>query len=500
MNRPALTRLLTDIDAGLVDLVLAYKVDRLSRALTGFARLIERFDQQGISFVSVTQQFNTSTSMGRLTLNVLLSFAQFEREVTGERIRDKIAASKVKGMWMGGVVPLGYDRVDKQLVVNDQEADLANHIFARYLALGNVRDLKVELDRQGLHGKERPGRHPGNKPFSRGALYALLSNVLYTGKIAHKDKLYPGLHRGIIDNGHWQAVQKQLRQNRITRKQRGGCKAISLLAGKLLDDAGNVMSPSHSKKGNTRYRYYISQALLHFRSNTAGSVIRVPASKLEAVVIEGIAGLYSQPQALMDIHPPGPVLSAAEQQHLLQGAEDLAGSLTLYSSQRQLALLSECLEKVVVYKDRLEVTLSCTGLLRTVGIEIPGEYEDQFHRLLLPVVLKRTGIESSFVVPGGPPPVAHSTSVKALRQAMHQALTWNQLLSTGKATSLADIARQNNINPTYVGRILQLAFLAPDIITRIIQGKVPEHLTLERLKSIDLPLDWQEQRQLFNLA
>ena len=223
MERPALTRLLADIEAGDIDVVIVYKVDRLSRSLADFVRLIELFDQTSVSFVSVTQQFNTSTSMGRLTLNVLLSFAQFEREVTSERIRDKIAASKKKGMWMGGLVPLGYDRVEKQLVVNEDEANLVRHIYRRYLDLACVRVLKSELDREGYASKPRPNHHksPGNKPFSRGALYTILKNPVYIGKVHHKGELHDGRHAAIVDTELWEGVRSTLaRQRQVSQSAR----------------------------------------------------------------------------------------------------------------------------------------------------------------------------------------------------------------------------------------------------------------------------------------
>src|SRR5690242_3176627 len=216
MERPALQRLLTDIRSGLIDAVVVYKVDRLTRSLADFARLVEIFDAQGVSFVSVTQQFNTTSSMGRLTLNVLLSFAQFEREVTGERIRDKIAASKKKGMWMGGNVPLGYDASERTLVINPAEAETVRCIFALYGELGCVRRVKEEADRLGLRTKcttTANGTERGGKPFSRGHLYTLLSNPIYTGRIAHKGELHPGQQPPLIDDETWVAVRDQLAAN-----------------------------------------------------------------------------------------------------------------------------------------------------------------------------------------------------------------------------------------------------------------------------------------------
>jgi DNA invertase Pin-like site-specific DNA recombinase len=230
MERPALKRLLADIAAGKVDSVVTHKIDRLTRTLADFAKIVEVFDTRGVSFVSVTQQFNTTTSMGRLTLNVLLSFAQFEREVTGERIRDKIAASKKKGLWMGGCPPLGYDVKDKKLVVNAEEAETVCHIYRRYAKLGSIRALKDELDRDGVVSKrrvDRHGRQTGGKPLARGALYLMLQNRIYRGEIVHKDKSYPGEHRAIVARDLWERVHGILSENRVERRTGGWAKSPS---------------------------------------------------------------------------------------------------------------------------------------------------------------------------------------------------------------------------------------------------------------------------------
>src|SRR6266849_4313239 len=249
MERPALKRLLEDVQANKVNVIVVYKVDRLTRSLADFAKIVEIFDAKGVSFVSVTQQFNTTTSMGRLTLNVLLSFAQFEREVTGERIRDKIAASKKKGMWMGGVPPLGYRVRDRGLVVVDNEAETVRYIFRRYAELGSIRLLKEELDARDFASKSwmsASGRHWGGKPFARGALYLMLQNRIYRGEIVHKELSYPGEHAPIIDQELWDTVQARLAGNAAQRKAGGRVTQPSLLAGMLFDGDGNRMTPSHA--------------------------------------------------------------------------------------------------------------------------------------------------------------------------------------------------------------------------------------------------------------
>jgi site-specific DNA recombinase len=265
INRLALQQLLADLTAGRVDIVVVYKIDRLTRSLADFAKIVEILDAKGASFVSVTQQFNTTTSMGRLTLNVLLSFAQFEREVIGERIRDKIAASKRKGMWMGGVPPLGYRQQDRQLIVVEGEAEIVRGIFRRYAELGSVRLLKDELEARSIQSKLRrsaSGRISGGKPFTCGALYVILQNRLYRGEIVHKGQSHPGDHVPIIDQPLWDAVQAQLAGNAAQRNDGGKTRQPSLLAGMLFDGDGNRMTPSHAIKKGTRYRYYVSRSLI----------------------------------------------------------------------------------------------------------------------------------------------------------------------------------------------------------------------------------------------
>jgi DNA invertase Pin-like site-specific DNA recombinase len=290
LNRPALRALMADIGDRKVDLVVVYKVDRLTRSLADFAKLIELFDTHGVSFVSVTQQFNTTTSMGRLTLNMLLSFAQFEREVTGERIRDKIAASKQKGMWMGGPPPLGYDVADRKLVVNPAEAEVVRTLFRLYLELGNARRLKKEADCLGIITKRRSydGRAAGGRPFSRGNLYQLLRNPLYIGEVPHRGKTYPGQHEAIIDRETWDAVQCRLTENAQVRHTDKNTKGSSLLTGLVYDETGDLLSPSHATKNGRRYRYYISRRIMH-GPDPHGDGWRIPAKELEEAIRRPIA-------------------------------------------------------------------------------------------------------------------------------------------------------------------------------------------------------------------
>ena len=297
MERPALQKLLEDVRPGRIDVIVVYKVDRLTRSLADFAKLVELFDEHGVSFVSVTQAFNTTTSMGRLTLNVLLSFAQFEREVTGERIRDKIAASKKKGIWMGGVVPLGYRVESRALHVVEDHTELVRTIFRRYLTLGSVVRLKAALDHENVRLPNRidgTGKKTGGGLFSRGHLYKILSNPIYIGQVTHRDQVYEGQHPAIVDRDVWDQTQALLAAH-AQRKARPSRSSDALLAGKLYDDRGNRMSPSEAAKGAKRWRYYISQAILQGRKQDAGSVARVPAAQIEPSVLEAVRSAMGSP-------------------------------------------------------------------------------------------------------------------------------------------------------------------------------------------------------------
>jgi site-specific DNA recombinase len=303
MERPALQRLLADIDQDLIDVVVVYKVDRLTRSLADFAKMVEVFDAHGISFVAVTQQFNTTTSMGRLTLNVLLSFAQFEREVTWERIGDKIAASKRKGMWMGGVVPVGYDVCDRRIVIDEREAETVRYIFRRYQEVGCVRLLKEDLDRHSVVSKRRTsktGIESGGHSFSRGALYALLSNPIYVGEIRHKNLRHPGQHQAIVDRAVWERTQQQLQEHRVRTEGHNASGEKSPLIGRLVDENGDGLTPSHARKGERKYRYYVS------RNFPAQGVVpssvgwRLPARELEGRVAAAIREMLDNESSVLE--------------------------------------------------------------------------------------------------------------------------------------------------------------------------------------------------------
>jgi site-specific DNA recombinase len=364
MDRPALQQLLAEIQAGRVDIVVVYKVDRLTRSLADFAKIVEILDAKGASFVSVTQQFNTTTSMGRLTLNVLLSFAQFEREVTGERIRDKIAASKKKGMWMGGVPPLGYEARDRRLVVVDHEAEIVRRIFSRYAELGSIRLLKEELDAQDLASKSwmsASGRHWGGKLFARGTLYLMLQNRIYRGEIVHKERSYPGEHTPIIDHELWDTVQARLTGNAALRNAGGRTAQPSLLAGMLFDGDGNRMTPSHAVKKGTRYRYYVSRPMITKDQVDGSAGLRIPAGEIEQLVSGRLR------QWLLD---PGSIYHAisawlaepSTQQQLIARAAEIGMHWSELPPARTRRVLAALIERIEVRVDQVDIHLRQIGL------------------------------------------------------------------------------------------------------------------------------------------
>ena len=496
LERPAAQRLLTDIRAGRIDIVVVYKVDRLTRSLADFARLVELFDAQGVSFVSVTQQFNTTSSMGRLTLNVLLSFAQFEREVTGERIRDKIAASKRKGMWMGGNVPLGYDTSERTLVINPAEAETVRRVFALYRELGCVRRVKEEADRLGLRTKcstTTNGAERGGKPFSRGHLYTLLSNPIYTGHIAHKGELHPGQQAALIDDESWSTVRDQLAANTSNHRRRAKAAEPSLLAGLLVDARGERLTPSHAVKKGRRYRYYVSAALIT-DAGTDREGWRLAAREIEEAVIRILADALTSPASLVERFGAAGMPSD-QVRKLLSRAAGMAAGLGGSPGDRA-KLVGELVEKIIVDEKTIIIKLRRDLLL---GGDVPSSASeaasDSAVELTATAAFTRRGAETKLVLPGLAP--QHSSRCDpALIKAIARGRAWFEELVRGRARSLQELAKRDGISRRYIRRLIGLAFLSPELIEAILQGRQPVALTATRLTELDLPLDWTEQQKL----
>lgn len=448
LDRPALQKLLSDMEDGQVDVVVVYKIDRLTRSLMDFAKLVEVFDAKSVSFVAVTQQFNTTTSMGRLTLNVLLSFAQFERELASERVRDKLAASRKKGKWTGGSVPLGYDRKDKRLVVNPAEAKTVRTIFERYLILRSFRKLIAELDAKGIVTKKRPiaGKVAGGIRFTYGPLAYLLKNRIYLGETGHNGRWYPGEHDPIIDRATFERVQHLLKSNthdRTVKRHISG----ALLAGLLYDDRGNRMSPSFTVKNGVRYRFYVSSALLKGRKAEAGSVPRVSASEIEAAALKAVRVKFDCRSL-----PP-----------------------------------AQCAERYVrrvdIHAKHLTITMKSAGDAEAATVEVP---------LISRLPGNRPEIDER-----GANPSQHAAN-PLLVQAVVRAHNWLKALTQGACSSIEDLARRLDLHPKVIRKGLRLAFLSPAIIKELLTGGQRRARLLGDLDQM-VALSWHEQSEIMSL-
>jgi site-specific DNA recombinase len=470
-DRPALKRLLADIQSHLIDVVVVYKVDRLTRSLADFAKIVEIFDAAGVSFVSVTQQFNTTTSMGRLTLNVLLSFAQFEREVTGERIRDKIAASKQKGMWMGGWVPIGYDRKDRTLTINETEAVTVRTIFDLFLKLKNVQLVQTELVRLKLTTKPYAtprGRAVGGLSFARGHLYKILSNPLYIGEIEHRGVRYPGQHPRLIEAATWDAVQAQLAANHHENRTRTNAKSKSLLAGLIYDDAGNRLVSSHATKNGKRYRYYVTSEGTG-RSVAAASAPKLwlPATTIDELVLTKLQSFLRDKgriSALLRETRCRP----AEIGSGLGIASKLADSLTSAAPMAQ--NVADLLARVTVSHTTLKISIKRDRLLAMLTnkfVEQPQDNgQDKILSLEATVPAAPGGVSGKLVFEDQNGKTPDPVVVKAIARAS----VWFEQLTAGKSQSMAEIAIRENITDNYVSNLIHLAWLSPDLVHGVLEG------------------------------
>ena len=475
MDRPALKKMLNDISTGRIDVVVVYKVDRLTRSLMDFSRIVESFDKQSVSFVSVTQAFNTTTSMGRLTLNVLLSFAQFEREVTGERIRDKITASKARGIWMGGNLALGYDVKDRKLIIVEDEAELVRHIYGRYLALGSVLPVVKELDDAGIRSKRwtaRNGNERGGTRFGCGAIYYILSNRLYRGEIVHKGQSHNGEHEAIITADLFDAVAGTLAGHRVKRSYRKNKSGSSPLTGKLFDGDGLPMRPTFGHGcGKRIYRYYVSETLLPNGKatnyhNKSGE--RISATRLERVLAS----------ALLQLFPPG------------SDADSIYAAIT----------------RVRVRDGRLRIKLDLAALMQE------DDTDDD-------VVDRARDIDPAAAIEGDD--VRVTIQAQAIRRGKTLHASANLIDDAERRRALADLVRKSHVLLTKLNasplapdchsqmtvpvnewsrQRVAIGLLAPDIQKMILQGKAPAHLLPEMLVSRELPMGWEEQRRMFGVG
>jgi site-specific DNA recombinase len=470
-DRPDLQRLLDDIRARKIDVIVVYKVDRLTRSLADFAKLVELFDAHGVSFVSVTQQFNTTTSMGRLTLNVLLSFAQFEREVTSERIRDKIAASKRKGLWVGGNLPLGYAMKDGKIAIVEEEAELVRSIFRRYLELGGVNELLRDLRERNIRTASRllsTGVTRGGIPFGRGSLYYLLSNRFYIGEVKYKNEILPGEQPPIMDRALFEAVrQKSLAQwshRTIVRN-----KSNQLLTGLLFDDAGHRMIPTHATKAGIRYRYYASMPVLNGEAKTAstGSVSRVPAADIEDTVVKSLEAHF---------------------------AAQLDGSTSKALQLRDREALVQLVAEIVVQTDKLVVRIKSDHTDEEPdrsdeqSLTIPWQKppSKRLRRILLPHNASRRDVQ----------PEQFERRAR-LVSAIAKGRQWLDDVVSGRVTTVQEICIREKCSVRQVNMAISLAFLAPNLVKAAVEGRLPRGIGVERLR--DPPTEWSRQFEALGL-
>ena len=439
LDRPALKQLLADIDAGKVDVVVVYKIDRLTRSLADFAKLVEAFDSKSVSFVAVTQQFNTTTSMGRLTLNVLLSFAQFERELSAERVRDKVAASRRKGKWTGGSVPLGYDAKEKKLVINKSEAETVRTIFSMYLELGSFSRLVGELDRRKIVTKRRNtkvARYKGGIPFTYGPLAYFLKNRIYVGETHHGGKWFKGEHQAILDRPTFDKVQELLKSNTVKRKVKFS-ESGALLQGKLFDDKGNRMGPSFSSKNGVRYRFYVSAAL-RGRKDKGGSVNRVPAPEVERVIETTVRKKLN--------------------------ADDI-----------EVKQVFDCVERATIETGKVLIVLThAKGNKRP--IEVPWSSKPK---------------SQAYVRHASPSAEGDPKLIRAIARAHG----WLDQLSSGRHASIERLAAAAKFNPKVIRQGLRLAYLPPEVTDAALRGDAP--CRLNQIPKL-LPLSWHAQRRLID--
>ena len=470
MERPAFKALLKDIENDKIDIVVVYKVDRLTRSLMDFSKIIDVFDRHETSFVSITQQFNTTTSMGRLTLNILLSFAQFEREVTGERIRDKIAASKKKGMWMGGKVPLGYIKEDKKLVTHKEDAKRVQMIFDKYLELKSVPKLMQYL-------KENEIKTKTDKYFSKGQLYHLLVNKVYIGKITHKDKVYEGEHDAIISEEIFEEVQKLLYENKVDKTCGTKCSSNSLLAGLIFDDKNNLMTPSHSNSHKRRYRYYVSTALKNYKSSNAGSVSKIPAGEIEKFVVETTKEFLQDKEQTQRLVKD---FKVSKQNKLIYTAQNIKD----YSEPK---LIRAIIHKIVISKNSIEITINANSLINVLNalannqkIIVPDRNE-KFNPITITKKIKITqpSRNDNILILNAKEyntPEPNPYLVNAIVKSYY----YHKQIRNGK--TIEDLQNEEGLKDSkYIRNILNLKYISPKLTEQILTGTQSKNLSLNKL-------------------
>jgi len=480
LERDALQRLLRDVDEGLVDQIVVYKIDRLTRSLADFAKLVERLDAADASFVSVTQSFNTATSMGRLTLNVLLSFAQFEREVTAERIRDKIAASKKKGLWMGGNVPLGYEPDGRTLKVRPDEARTVNALFDLYLQHRSIIAVVHEAERHGLRRRKDGTGEP--QPFGRGHIHYILTNPVYAGLIRHRDQVHDGQQPAIINRDLWNQVQAMLTQGAARRRGKTSANNTSPLSGRLFDETGDRVTPSHAGKKGRRYRYYVSNRLITGTGTKAGASDRgwrLPAQALEQQTADVVQRhLRNRLACDLLVAPTADAIARAG-----RGLDRLSGPETASGQ------IIKCIEKAVLAPGRIEISLDRASVASVLELDA-SRISQMAMTLVAPFHRRKRGVESKLMIGGHEPTSPDGVLIRNIAKA-HQ---YYEAITQGG--TFEELARSEDLTVRRILQVIELAFIAPDIVKAVVGGKQPSGLTTKWLGQNPLPSDWQAQRRV----
>ncbi|KRS12717.1 resolvase [Roseovarius atlanticus] len=482
LERPALQRLMEHVREGRVDQIVVYKIDRLTRSLADFAKIVDVLDDAGASFVSVTQSFNTATSMGRLTLNMLLSFAQFEREVTAERIRDKIAASKRKGLWMGEQVPMGYDPDGRTLKINEAEAATIRTLYDLYERLGTVRAVKDKADRLGFRSRRRTttsGQVTGGNPIDRGHIHHILTNPIYAGRIRHRDKVFEGAHPAIVEPASWDKVQLRLQAGAARSRRSSTANRKSRLCGKLFDDTGDRLTPSHSKtRKGVRLRYYISHRLVAQAGEAHSDAWRLPAEDLESKVAKLVQMMLAE-HGFSTKLVRGASADAIGRQ---------AATLAAHAAGADPATLLGLVGRIDIMPGQLDLRLGAGTLAELLGID-PDDLDRTNLDRSFPFQLRKRGVETKIVLNDAP-----TGTDDTLIRNIAKAHAWFERIKEGETVS--EIAANEATSKRRIQQLVGLAFLAPDIVRDTLEGRQPLGFTSEWCLRHDLPSDWAEQRQL----
>lgn len=512
MERPAVKKLINDIEDGLIDVVVVYKIDRLSRSMADFIKLMELFDRQKVSFVSVTQHFNTDTSMGRLTLNILQSFAQFEREMTAERIRDKFAASKRKGMWMGGVPPLGYDVRKRKLEINPQEAEIVQYIFHRYIEMGSTTILVKELEEKGYTTKNwvsRSGKHHKGNPINKSTIYKILCNQIYIGKILHKGTVHEGEHDGIISKETFEKA-RALSDSRKPNASPLRCTAANyLLRGLVFDEDGYALTCAAVKKAAKRYRYYVSTKAI--KKSYADSPLRtVPAQILEDVIVDQMRRLLSRPewtkQVLADPHW-GDIQDPKMEQKIVRALENFEQLWDELFPVEQERLVKLVIQRVVVTLRKVYIELRPVGMVGLLHEILPDTKirdtrptEDMPITIEIPVNFKKRSGRKYITSPDGAD-LSHYKKPKFqtnMIQAIVRGHEFSDMLDKNPDMTIKQLATEEKLDHGYIAKAIRMTQLAPDIIEAILKGRQPQAMTLAELMR-PFPNCWNAQRTHFGL-